>query len=90
MDDFELVQELKRGVTWIGRGDFDVSLRAQLLCSRRQACFEFTDTGLRLECHGCNPVLFVVCHSKNFFGTEVRELVVGVRRIVNFGCDNFQ
>lgn len=62
--------ELKRGVTWIGRGDFDVSLRAQLLCSRRQACFEFTDTGLRLECHGCNPVLFVVCHSKNFFGTE--------------------
>lgn len=68
---YVLVQGLQEGVTWIGRGTFEASLRAQLLCSRRQACFTLTGTGLRIECHGINPLLFVVCHSKDVHGTEV-------------------
>lgn len=63
------------GVTWIGRGSFIASTRAQLLCSRRQACFKLTETGLSLECHGINPLLFVVCRSRDFNGTEVRQLL---------------
>jgi hypothetical protein len=70
---FGVVQVLNEGVTWIGRGNCAASKGAQLLCSRRQACFKLTATGLVLECHGINPLLFVVCHSRNFYGTEVRR-----------------
>lgn len=61
---------LQEGETWIGRGTFEASLRAQLLCSRRQACFTLTEAGLRIECHGINSLLFVDCHAKNVHGSE--------------------
>jgi hypothetical protein len=62
---------LRQGETWIGRGSFEASQSGQLLCSRRQAVIQNTgQTGLRLECHGCNPLYFVVCQSANFFATQ--------------------
>jgi hypothetical protein len=68
-------QALRQGETWIGRGSFEASQRGQLLCSRRQAVIQNNgETGLRLECHGCNPLYFVVCQSANFFATQVSHL----------------
>jgi hypothetical protein len=68
-------QALREGETWIGRGSFESSQRGQLLCSRRQAVIQNNgETGLRLECHGCNPLYFVVCQSANFFATQVSHL----------------
>jgi hypothetical protein len=62
---------LRQGETWIGRGSFEASHRGQLLCSRRQAVIQNNgETGLRLECHGCNPLYFVVCQSANFCATQ--------------------
>ncbi|KAG0568708.1 hypothetical protein KC19_6G040100 [Ceratodon purpureus] len=61
---------LNNGVTWIGRGSFLASDKAHLLCSRRQACLNLTATRLVLECHGINPLVFVVCHARNFHGIE--------------------
>jgi hypothetical protein len=68
-------QALRQGETWIGRGSFEASHRGQLLCSRRQAVIQNNgETGLRLECHGCNPLYFVVCQSANFCATQVSHL----------------
>lgn len=69
------LQGLKEGETWIGRGSFEASARAQLMCSRRQALIQFSETSLRLECHGCNPLYFVICHSKGFYATQVYILL---------------
>ncbi|CAM6126467.1 unnamed protein product [Calypogeia fissa] len=56
--------------TWLGRGSFELSEKAQLVCSRRQACLKITNAAVTLECHGLNPIYFVVCHSVKFQASE--------------------
>lgn len=72
---FVVRQALRHEETWIGRGSFPLSPAAEVLCSRKQACIQFDTSGWRIECHGLNPLYFVVCQHANFDATQVRSVL---------------